>query len=55
MRSAENYVARELLDEFPTWADMRVALEIARRAVDAVGIYHSLYSPLRLFAAEAFV
>ena len=44
MRSLENYVARELMPEFATWAEMRVALEIARRAVDAVAVYYACYS-----------
>lgn len=43
MRSPENYVARELLDEFPTWAEIRAALETARRAVDALGVYQAFW------------
>ena len=54
MRSPENYVARELLPEFATWAEMRRALEVARQAIDAASVYFALYGQGRYFAAETF-
>ena len=54
MRSPENYVARELMPEFATWAEMRRALEVARQAIDAAAVYYALYGQSPYFAAETF-
>lgn len=54
MRSPENYVARELMPEFATWAEMRRALEVARQAIDAAAVYYALYGQRRMYASDVF-
>ena len=54
MRSPENYVARELMPEFATWAEMRRALEVAQQAIDAAAVYYALYGQRRMYASDVF-